>query len=122
MTSCQQCQTLLTLIRQSCDSGAHLQKACARIGLDARTVQRWKHPGNQQGDLRVSNKRRITVPPNKLSEAERQSLRQRCGWQKDVIALANKNARILWAVMTREKRYDAHHVSVNASAVMPSAA
>jgi hypothetical protein len=28
-----------------------------------------------------------------------------------VVALANKNARILWAVMTREKRYDAHHIS-----------
>ena len=40
-----------------------------------------------------------------------QKLRQRAGWQKAVVALANKNARILWAVMTREKRYDAHHVS-----------
>ena len=47
-----------------------------------------------------------------------QSLRQRCGWQKAVVALANKNARILWAVMTREKRYDAHHVSVPSSAAM----
>ena len=41
-----------------------------------------------------------------------QKLRERVGWQKAVVALANKNARILWAVMTREKRYDAHHVSV----------
>lgn len=40
-----------------------------------------------------------------------QKLRERIGWQKAVVALANKNARILWAVMTREKRYDAHHVS-----------
>ena len=40
-----------------------------------------------------------------------QKLRERAGWQKAVVALANKNARILWAVMTREKRYDAHHVS-----------
>lgn len=45
-----------------------------------------------------------------------QGLRQRCGWQKAVVALANKNARILWAVMTREKRYDARHVSVPPSA------
>ena len=58
MTSCQQRQTLLTLIRQSCDSGARLQKACALIGLDARTVQRWRRPENQQGDLRVGDKRR----------------------------------------------------------------
>ena len=40
-----------------------------------------------------------------------QKLRERVGWQKAVVALANKNARILWAVMTREKRYDAHHNS-----------
>ncbi len=40
-----------------------------------------------------------------------QKLRERIGWQKAVVALANKNARILWAVLTREKRYDAHHVS-----------
>jgi len=73
MTSCQQRQTLLTLIRQSCDSGARLQKACALIGLDARTVQRWRRPENQEGDLRVGDKRRITVPPNKFSEAERQA-------------------------------------------------
>jgi transposase-like protein len=73
MTTYQQRQILLALIGQCCDSGARLQKACALIGLDARTVQRWQHLGNQQGDLRVGNKRRITVPPNKLSEAERQA-------------------------------------------------
>jgi len=32
-----------------------------------------------------------------------QRLRERCGWQKAVVALANKNARILWAVMTGNK-------------------
>lgn len=35
-------------------------------------------------------------------------LRERIGWQKAAVALANKNARILWAVMTRGSRYDAH--------------
>lgn len=40
-----------------------------------------------------------------------QKLRERVGWQKAVVALANKNARILWAVMMREKRFDAHHIS-----------
>ena len=38
MSTCKQRLTLLTLIRQSCDSGARLQKACASIGLDARAV------------------------------------------------------------------------------------
>lgn len=46
-----------------------------------------------------------------------QRLRERSGWQKAVVALANKNARILWAVMTGEKRYDAHHVSVHPSTI-----
>jgi transposase len=29
-----------------------------------------------------------------------------------VVALANKNARILWAVMTKGVAFDKHHVSV----------
>jgi len=38
-------------------------------------------------------------------------LKERVGWQKACVAMANKNARILWAVMTREARFDPHHVS-----------
>lgn len=51
-----------------------------------------------------------------------QRLRERCGWQKAVVALANKNARILWAIMTGNKRYDARHVSVPPALAMPLAA
>ena len=40
------------------------------------------------------------------------ALRERSGWQKAVVALANKNARILWAVMTRGEAFDADHLSV----------
>ena len=40
------------------------------------------------------------------------ALRERSGWQKAVVALANKNARILWAVMTRGEVFDANHLSV----------
>jgi transposase len=40
------------------------------------------------------------------------ALRERSGWQKAVVALANKNARILWALMTRGESFDAAHVSV----------
>jgi transposase len=36
----------------------------------------------------------------------------RVGWQKAVVALANKNARILWAVLTQGRRFDANHVSL----------
>ena len=39
-------------------------------------------------------------------------LRERSGWQKAAVALANKNARILWAVMTSCEKFDAHHISV----------
>ena len=38
--------------------------------------------------------------------------RERLGWQKAALALANKNARILWAVMTKGDAFDAKHVSV----------
>ena len=37
-------------------------------------------------------------------------LKERVGWQKAVVALANKNARILWCVMTRGDKFDANHV------------
>ena len=42
-------------------------------------------------------------------------LRERSGWQKAVVALANKNARILWAMLTKGAAYEPRHVSVNPS-------
>src|SRR6218665_3368067 len=38
------------------------------------------------------------------------SLRDRVGWQTAVVAMANKNARILWGVLGREIDYDTEHV------------
>lgn len=38
------------------------------------------------------------------------TLRDRVGWQKAIVAMANKNSRILWAVLTREVDYDPAHV------------
>ena len=48
---------------------------------------------------------------------------EKSGWQKAVLALAlaNKDARILWAVMTKRKPFDARHVSVMPMAEMPGA-
>ncbi len=43
-------------------------------------------------------------------------LKERVGWQKAVVALANKNARILWAVLTRESTFDPNHVPAVPSA------
>jgi transposase len=37
-------------------------------------------------------------------------LKERAGWQKAAVALANKNARILWAVLTRNASFDPDHV------------
>ena len=51
-----------------------------------------------------------------------QALVLRVGWQKACVAMANKNARILWAVMTRDQGFDPHHVSVKPSARQPAQA
>jgi transposase len=40
------------------------------------------------------------------------ALKTRSGWQKAVVALANKNARILWAIMTKGTRFERSHKSV----------
>jgi transposase len=44
----------------------------------------------------------------------------RVGWQKACVAMANKNARILWAVMTREQGFDPQHVSEKPQAKQPA--
>jgi transposase len=36
----------------------------------------------------------------------------RVGWQKAVVALANKNARILWAILAKGRTFDPNHVSI----------
>ena len=41
-----------------------------------------------------------------------QQLVARVGWQKACVAIANQNARILRAVMTRAQDFEARHVSV----------
>jgi hypothetical protein len=71
MTTFEQRQILLALISEARKDGARQHQACELIGLDARTIQRWRHPQGQLGDLRIVDKRRITVPANKLSNEER---------------------------------------------------
>lgn len=48
-------------------------------------------------------------------------LREKHGWQKASVALANKNARILWAVMTKGQVFDPRHVSVKPVSQMSTA-
>jgi putative transposase len=73
MNSAAQRQTLLTLIKDACNAGARLAKACLQIGMSCRTVQRWLRPQGHDGDRRIAGKRVVTTPPNKLSVAERQA-------------------------------------------------
>jgi len=47
-------------------------------------------------------------------------LREKSGWQKAAVALANKNARILWAVFTKGKPFEAGHVSVKPGTQQPA--
>ena len=47
-------------------------------------------------------------------------LRERVGWQKAAVALANKNARILWAVLTKDVRFNADHISVKPTISNPA--
>jgi len=48
-------------------------------------------------------------------------LREKSGWQKAAVALANKNARILWAMFVRGKPFDPSHVSVKPGAAATAA-
>ena len=50
------------------------------------------------------------------------ALRERRGWQKACVALANKNARIVWTILTRGACFDAGHVPEPPAAKRPRAA
>ena len=71
MSCPQQRENLLQLIEQACAAGARLAKACAQIGLSARTVQRWLLPDIQAAERRVAGLHERAQPANKLSEGER---------------------------------------------------
>ena len=75
MSTLAQRSTTLQLIDDACKAGARLHKACAVIGLAARTVQRWVEDGKNAlhvGDRRTPDQRIHNCPPNKLSDDERQ--------------------------------------------------
>ena len=48
------------------------------------------------------------------------ALKTRSGWQKAVVALANKNARILWAIMTKGTRFERNHKSERPAVAVPA--
>ena len=58
------------LILEAVAAGARLERACAVVGVSARTLQRWALPGAEE-DRREGPRR---APGNKLSEAERRKV------------------------------------------------
>jgi transposase len=66
----------------------------------------------------VMTARRRSDPISLWAEA----LRERVGCQKAAVALANKDARILWAVMTRGEAFNPRPVSVKPGASKPTPA
>lgn len=59
-------------MQQAQSAGAGLEAACSRLGVSARTVQRWRKPQTQE-DRRCGPR---TQPANRLSQAERQRVLQ----------------------------------------------
>jgi putative transposase len=55
-------------IAEATKSGARFELACKELGLDARTVQRWKKQGVDGEDRRAGPR---SAPPNKLTQEER---------------------------------------------------
>jgi len=62
---------ILKLLDEAVQSGARLARACDLLGLAARTVQRWRHQGEQGFDRRFGPK---TPPRNRLTPVERQKV------------------------------------------------
>lgn len=60
-------EAAIKLIQEACNTGARLKLACELLGIDIRTLQRWKI------DRSLKDKRRgpTTAPANKLTDAER---------------------------------------------------
>nr|WP_245232217.1 IS3 family transposase [Thiorhodococcus minor] len=64
-------------IGEAVSAGARLERACAAVGLTARTVQRWRQAGAIQGDARCREHRApdaVRTPANRLTPAERSAI------------------------------------------------
>lgn len=71
MTSLDLRQTLLDLIHEAVQAGAHKTRACELLGVDVRTIQRWEH-SLEDGRTGAA----LRVPANKLSEIIRKHILQ----------------------------------------------
>lgn len=75
MNSLEQRSEILKLYHEAKTSGARQSAICEIIGLNPKTIQRWKKPDELQCDGR---KTREFVPANKITEDERQQIISIC--------------------------------------------
>jgi putative transposase len=71
MTTLEERQQVVELVKEASTAGARQEKACAVLRLSARTLQRWQDGETVRGDQRPL---RQYEPPHKLTEAERAEL------------------------------------------------
>lgn len=76
MTSTPDRRTIIELVEEAVEAGARRQRACEEIGLNERTVRRWKQAGERCVDRRTCAER--PAPKNKISEAERLQILEIC--------------------------------------------
>jgi len=69
-------RTACELIEEATRAGARQERACAELGITARTYRRWTAEGKVRSDGRPEAER--PTPQNKLSAAERQQVRDAC--------------------------------------------
>lgn len=74
MTALEDRRYVVSEIEQAHAKGARLAPACAIVGIDVRTLQRWRGEGLRQGDRRPQADR--APPAHALSEAERTAIVQ----------------------------------------------
>jgi transposase len=65
----EQRERILGWVDEAAAAGARRRKACALLGLSARTLERWRAPGARREDGRRT---RVQAAPNRLSELERE--------------------------------------------------
>ena len=77
MTSAPDRKEIVALVDEAMAAGARQAAACAELGLDARTLQRWTDPeGAVREDRRPLAER--PVPASRLTEAERDRIVDTC--------------------------------------------
>ena len=68
MTGISERRQVMGLLTEALSAGARQDRACAVLGLSARTVQRWQPDETVRSDRRPE---RLPTPASKLSERER---------------------------------------------------